>query len=238
MGVGHAAVALGAAKAAPRLNVGWLIFAAFLADFLLGIFAALGLEHATVPPDYPSRHYLLFTFPYSHGLLPLVIWAVIFGGIVASLQKTPTSSSPAAGPQFRAMQKRVFVVIAALVLSHYVLDGLVHVAGLPIAGENSPKLGLGLWKHMPLELTLETAMTLAGIIVYFRAAAAAASPISRWGIGIFMLLLTGLTWTQLLSTKAPEPAELVPTWIAAPLVLSAIPYVFDRKRLSKLAADF
>ena len=74
MGIGHVAVALGASRAAPRLNVGWLVFAALLADFMLGIFASLGLEHATVPDDYANKHYLLFQFPYSHGLLGLVIW--------------------------------------------------------------------------------------------------------------------------------------------------------------------
>ena len=74
MGIGHAAVALGASRAEPRINVGLLIFAALLADFLLGIFAALGLEQAHVPPDYASRHYLTFTFPYSHGLVSLLIW--------------------------------------------------------------------------------------------------------------------------------------------------------------------
>ena len=79
MGVGHVAVALGAAKVAPRLNVGWLVFAALLSDFLLGIFAFAGLEHASVPADYAARHYLLFTFPYSHGLLCLVLWAAIAG---------------------------------------------------------------------------------------------------------------------------------------------------------------
>jgi hypothetical protein len=44
MGVGHAAVALGASRRAPRINAGILIFAAFLADFLLGIFGALGMD--------------------------------------------------------------------------------------------------------------------------------------------------------------------------------------------------
>jgi len=54
MGVGHAPLALGAAKATPRLNVDWLVFAAFLADFLLGIFAWMGLESAHVPENYAA----------------------------------------------------------------------------------------------------------------------------------------------------------------------------------------
>jgi hypothetical protein len=216
MGVGHAAVALGAAKAAPRMNVGWLIFAAFLADFLLGIFALLGLEQAHVPADYASRHYLMFTFPYSHGLVPLLLWGGLAGFILSRLQA-----------QDRA---RVFLVIGALVVSHFLLDGLVHVAGLPLAGENSPKLGLGLWQHMPLELTLETLMAAAGVVIYWRMAGH--SPLSRWGVAVFIALLTALTWTQLFAATPPTPAQLIPSWIIAPLVFAAIPWGFDRRRLA------
>src|SRR5437899_10998853 len=87
MGVGHAAVALGASRASPRLNAGWLVFGAFLADYLLGIFATVCLEQAHVPADFASRHYLTFTFPYSHGLVPLLLWAGLFGYIVSRARR-------------------------------------------------------------------------------------------------------------------------------------------------------
>ena len=82
MGIGHAAVALGASRAEPRINVGLLVFAAFLADFLLGIFAAFGLERAHVPADFSTRHYLRFTFPYSHGMAPLLVWGILLGALL------------------------------------------------------------------------------------------------------------------------------------------------------------
>lgn len=216
MGIGHAAVALGASRTEPRLNVGLLIFAAFLADFLLGIFAALGLEQAHVPPDFATRHYLTFTFPYSHGLVSLLLWGVLLGGVLCWLD--------------RRSRKTAFLVILALVLSHFVLDALVHVPELPLLGENSPKLGLALWNHMPLELSLETLMAIAGIAIYWRLVGG--SKLSRWSIAIFMLLLTALTWTQLFITRPPIPAQLIPNWIVAPLVFAAIPYLLDRKRVA------
>lgn len=216
MGVGHAALALGSTKAAPRLNIGWLVFAASLADFLLGVFAAMGLEQAHVPVDYASRHYLTFTFPYSHGLVPLSVWGAVLGLLIAWLQRTD--------------RQRIFMVVALIVLSHYLLDGLVHVAGLPVVGENSPRLGLGLWNHMPLELALETLMTVVGVAIYLQVAGAAASKTSRWGIPIFMTLFCALTRTQLFATTPPQPAQLIPSWIVLPLVLAAIPFALDRKR--------
>jgi hypothetical protein len=216
MGAGHAAVALAANRAEPRINVGVLIFAAFLADFLLGIFAAFGLEQVHVPPDFASKHYLTFMFPYSHGLVSLLLWGVILGALLCWLD--------------RSDRKRAFFVIAALVLSHFVLDALVHAPELPLLGENSPKIGLELWDHLPLELTLETLMALAGVVVYWKLGGG--SPVSRWGVAIFTLLLTALTWTQLFQTRPPQPAQLIPNWIVAPVVFAAIPYFFDRKRVA------
>jgi len=213
MGIGHAAVALGASRAEPRINVGLLIFAAFLADFLLGILAAVGLEPAHVPPDFATRHYLTFTFPYSHEMVSLLLWGILLGALLCWLD--------------RRSRKRAFLVIAALVFSHFILDGLVHAPELPLLGENSPKVGLALWNHMPLELTLETLMAIAGLAIYWRLGG---SKVSRWGIAIFTLLLTALTWTQLLATHAQSPSQLIPNWIIAPLVFAAIPYAFDRKR--------
>jgi hypothetical protein len=151
MGVGHAAVALGASRLAPRINIGLLIFAAFLADFPLGIFAASGLEQAHVPPDFATRHYLTFTFPYSHGLVSLLLWGVLLGALLCRLD--------------RYDRKRGFLVIAALVFSHFILDAVVHVPELPLLGENSRKIGLALWNHLPLELGLETLMAGAGIMI-------------------------------------------------------------------------
>ena len=222
MGVGHVAVALGASKAAPRLNVGWLVLAALLSDFLLGIFAALGLEHASVPANYAARHYLLFTFPYSHGLLPLLVWATIAGLLISRINGLD--------------RKRLFMVVALVVLSHFVLDGLVHVAGLPLAGENSPKLGLGLWNHMPLELLLETLMSIAGVAIYWKLRGAGRSAVSRYGMAIFVGLVTALTWSQLFATVPPKPQQMTIAWILVPLVFSAIAYGLDHKRAREAAS--
>ena len=217
MGVGHVAVALGASRAAPRVNVGWFVFAALLSDFLLGIFAWMGLEHSTAPEDYASRHYLLFTFPYSHGLVPVLLWSAIFGLLVAAV--------------YRFDRSRIWLVVAALVLSHFVLDGIVHVAGLPLWGENSPKFGLGLWNHLPLELLLETLMALAGIAIYWKITGAGRSILSRYGMAIFVLLVAAMTWTQLFLAVPPPPHQLRVSLIVIPVVFAAIAYALDRRRV-------
>jgi len=219
VGIGHVAVALGASRAAPRLNVGWLVFAALLADFLLGIFAALGLEHSTVPPDLAAKHYLLFTFPYSHGLVALGLWSVIFGFLISR--------------GFGLEAKRIWWVVALVAVSHFVLDGIVHIAGLPLLGENSPKFGLGLWRHLDLELLLETVMAMAGVVIYWRTVGPGGPALSRYGMTIFVVVVTALTWTQLSMNAAPPPRQLAAMWIFAPLAFAAIAYGFDVTRVRR-----
>jgi hypothetical protein len=199
--------------------VGWLIFAALLCDFLLGIFAFLGLEHSTPPPDFAARHYLWFTFPYSHGLLAVLLWSLIAGFLVSRLS-TPD-------------RKILCVVIAVLVFSHFVLDALVHVVGLPLLGDNSFKIGFGLWKNLPLELSLETVMAVLGVLIFVRATGPDCPAITRFGIPALIGLLTVFTWTQLSLGVPPPPNQLVAGWILAPLVFSGVAYAFDYKRVSR-----
>ena len=221
MGVGHVALALGASRATPRVNVGWLVFAALLSDFLLGIFAWMGWEHATAPPDYANRHYLLFTFPYSHGLLALLVWAIIAGFLISRV--------------YAFNRSRVFLVIALVVLSHFVLDGIVHVAGLPLDGESSPKFGLGLWKHMRLELSIETVMAIVGVALYLKLSGSAAPRVGRYGMTVLVAVVTAMTWTQLFATTPPPATELKVSLLAVPLFFSSIAYALDRKRARQAA---
>jgi len=116
-----------------------------------------------------------------------------------------------------------------VVVSHFILDGLVHVAGLPILGESSPKLGLGLWRNMPVELALETLLTLGCVVLYLRFIGPGAPATARYGIPIFMLLLTAATWSPLAATTPPSPAQLIPGWIGMPVIFGVLVYALDRR---------
>jgi hypothetical protein len=117
MGIGHVAVGLGLKRADPALNLGWLLFAAMLPDFLLGWFALAGQETYEAPPGFATGHYLLFTFPWSHGLAADLVWAAAAGLVAWRFTRRWTAS----------------LAIAAAVASHFVLDAIVHVKGLPLA---------------------------------------------------------------------------------------------------------
>jgi hypothetical protein len=71
---------------------------------------------------------LTFTFPHSHGLVSLLLWGVLLGALLCWLD--------------RHDRKRLFLVIAALVFSHFILDAVVYVPELPLLRANSRKIGL------------------------------------------------------------------------------------------------
>ena len=209
MGAGHIAVGLALKRAEARVNAGIWIFAALLCDFLLGIFAALGLERAEGLAEYPQRHYLLFTFPYSHGLAATVLWAAAAAALAALVWK----------------RRRPALLAAGAVLSHFVLDALVHVKGLPLAGPGSPAIGLGLWRYLPCELALEAAMVLGASILYARAVRG-----KHYGMVAYALIATAvLIAGQAFGSAPPRQSSLAISWIGAPPALAAIAFWIDRR---------
>ena len=206
MGIGHVAVGLGLKRADPGVNTGWLIFAALLPDFLLGWFALAGKETYEVPPDFATGHYLLFTFPWSHGLAADLVWATIAGFLMWRF------SGRRAGA----------VAIALAVLSHFLLDGIAHVKGLPVFGANGPAFGLALWRNLPLELGLEILMTIAGLWIYRSVA-------RRSGMLIYVAILAVfLVAGQTAGSQVPGRGALIASWLIVTPAIAAIAYWLDR----------
>jgi hypothetical protein len=197
VGIGHVAVGFALKRSEPRLNLGILVFSALLLDFLLGIFALLGLKRAHIPPNYAHLHYLTFTFPCSHGLAASFVWSAFAFACVMVLCRGETWGNCAG------------LLAAVAVFSHFPLDALVHTPKLPVFGEASPKIGLSLWNHLALELCLETLMFAAGLILLLRFSGLHASRGRRLVFIIFMLAFAvAAVLGQALSTVPPTAATL------------------------------
>lgn len=194
MFAGHIGAALVIARTERRLNVGWLVLAALLLDVLLWLFVLLGWEQVVISADFARTHQPEFVFPYSHGLLGSLIWSVL-AGACAFL----------ALPGAAKRRLTVAVWVSAAVFSHWLLDALVHVPELPLAGDGSTKVGLGLWNHMALGLSVEGAILLGGLALYLRGAAMS----RRKRLGLVVLSLAVLVFTVLGMTVAPAPPSAV-----------------------------
>ncbi len=59
-------------------------------------------------------------------------------------------------------------MVAAVTLSHFLLDLITHRADLPLLGGDSYKLGLGLWNYPAISALVEVSIFLVGAWVYFR----------------------------------------------------------------------
>lgn len=218
MFAGHLAAGLALKKAEPRANLGILFFAALFLDFLLGLFILGGIEQVHTPANFADIHYLMFTFPYSHGLLASLLWSLLAFLIVQQLWRTKD-----------AQKWPVGLVIALAVFSHFLLDWLVHAPELPLLGEASPKLGLGLWNHLALALTLETGLVIVGLALYFQAVKPTRR-VTQVGLVVLMLLVTSATVAgQAFSNTPPPPTGAALSWIIQPILLGGVAYWLDRQ---------
>ena len=152
MFLGHFALAFGAKRIAPAVSLGTLFMACQFADLLWPTLLALGVEHVAIDPGNTLVTPLNFvSYPYSHSLVMLVVWAVVF----ALLYRTVRGPRPAA-----------MAVVGGLVFSHYVLDAITHRPDMPITINGTQKIGLGLWNYPGTTLAIESAMFLSGALLY------------------------------------------------------------------------
>ena len=156
MFAGHIGVALAISHVEPRINVGLLVAASLLLDLLLWLFVLVGCETVVIPADFQQTHQPRFGFPYSHGLLFSVVWSATAGASVFLL------SVGSSREKFRAA-----LLLAAVVVSHWLLDVLVHRPELPVATTGSLQLGFGLWSNMTVALAVEAALVIGGLSLLF-----------------------------------------------------------------------
>ena len=185
MFIGHYAVALAAKRAAPRTSLGTLFAAASLADLLWPVFLLLGWEQAhVVPGPNPFLTLWLDSIPISHSLITLIGWGVLFA--LAYRQRTGYS--------------RGALVVALLVVSHWVLDFVTHRPDMPLYPGGTP-LGLGLWNSVAGTLAVEGVMLLVGLWLY----AGATRPRDRTGRYAFWSLIAMLVLSYVGSFLTPPP---------------------------------
>lgn len=213
---GHIGAGLAIGRIERRVNVGVFIAAALLLDFALWLFILFGWEAVNIPADFVRSHQAEFVFPWSHGLLAGAAWSA------AAAAATFMGCGNLGEDRLRAA-----ALMAAAVFSHWLLDALVHVPEMPLAGPFSPKVGLGLWQSMPWALALEAAVVVAGLLIFLPGSALARNR------KLWLALLTGLTlvFTILGMTVAPAPPSgmaMAGTSLLTLVVVCALAYRFGR----------
>jgi hypothetical protein len=172
MVIGHFGFGLGAKKYAPKLSLGTLFLAVQFADILWPILLLLNIEHVGLRPGDPKFPFDFTDYPITHSLLMALLAGLLFGGVYWMIKK----------------DLRTALVLGICVLSHWVLDLVVHAPDLPLYPGNSPKVGLGLWNWPGLTALVEGVLFIIGFTMYYTTTRAK-SPAGKWGLWLLVVLL-------------------------------------------------
>jgi hypothetical protein len=194
MFAGHVGAAIAIGRVERRVNIGAFVFAALFLDFLLWLFVLMGWESAVIPADFVRTHQPQFVFPFSHGLLASMGWSALAGTVVMF-----------GFVRLHEARTRAAILMAAAVFSHWMLDALVHVPEMPLLGPGSPKIGLGLWQHMPVALSVEGLITAVGLYLFLSGSRLS----SAKSAGITALCVLLFAFTAVGMTVAPAPPSIV-----------------------------
>jgi type IV secretory pathway TrbD component len=208
----HFAVALAAKRVAPRVSLGTLALAAQWVDLLWPTLLLLGVERVRIEPGATASNPLVFEhYPWSHSLAAVLVWALVFAVAHFAARRDPSSA----------------LVLAALVLSHWLLDAVVHVPDLPLT-PGGPVIGAGLWNHKVVALALEFALLAGAALVYVRTTTARDRR-GRWGFAGFVAFLALIQLAN--AGGEPPPSVAAIAWVGqAQWLPVAWAYWIDRHR--------
>ncbi len=186
MFLGHFGLAMAAKRVAPRVSLGTTFLAAQFLDALWPLFVLAGIESFEIVPGVTKANPLDFTsYPWSHSLAMAIVWGVLFAAAYGLLRKRPRDAA----------------ILGALVVSHWVLDWVVHRPDLPLFPGDHDLHGMGLWNSLAGSLTVELALFILGILIFLGSSHAR----DRIGTMGFWVLVAFLAASYFAATFGPLP---------------------------------
>ncbi|MFL6572229.1 MAG: metal-dependent hydrolase [Burkholderiales bacterium] len=214
MFIGHFAIAFAAKPAAPSASLGTLFFACEWVDLVWPLFLLAGLERVEIRPGVTAFTPLDFIYyPWTHSLVMCTLWAAAFGLLYLSIRKSG----------------RAALVLAAVVLSHWFLDLIVHRPDLPLAPGSDARFGLGLWNSIPGTLLVEAGLFIAALLLYLRRTRAL-DRIGRWGLWGLILFLAAAYLGAAFGPPPPDANAIAWAGILGGAVTAFLGYWVDRHR--------
>jgi hypothetical protein len=217
MFIGHFGLGFAGKKAAPSVSLGTLFLSVQLADGLWPLFLVLGLEHMRIVPGITKLSpFDFYDYPISHSLVALLGWGIAAGAACFFVRRNARGAA----------------VIAAGVVSHWVLDFVVHRPDMPVL-PRGPYLGLGLWNSVPATVLLEVGLYAGGLALYVTATRAR-DRAGAWSLWTLVVLLAAI-WIS--SLFAPPPPSVTAVAVSGLAMWLMIPwgYWIDRHRISASA---
>jgi hypothetical protein len=221
MFIGHFALAFATKKATPGVSLGTLFAAVQFADLLWPTLVIAGVEKVEIRPGITAVTPLDFVhYPWSHSLVALLAWSLVLACA------------------YRFARHRTWwaaTVIAALVLSHWVLDVVSHRPDMPLTITGPERIGFGLWNSVPATLVVEGLMFGFGVLLYDRSTRAL-DRIGRVGLWSLVAFLAIVYVASIFGP--PPPSATAVAWSAQAIwLLVAWAWWVDRHRQPRAPAD-
>lgn len=214
MFIGHFGVGFGAKAGAPKVSLGSLFLAAQFIDLIWPTLLMLGIERVNIRTDgnqYPPLDFVYY--PYSHSLLAVMIWALLFASVYYLIRRSRTGA----------------LVLGLAVISHWLLDLIVHYPDLPLYPGDSPLLGFALWSSPMSEMALELSIFALGVWLYLRTTRPMDTT-GKWALWSLVALLVVIHLAN--SFGSPPPSVTALAWVGqAQWLLVAWAYWVDRHRV-------
>jgi hypothetical protein len=217
MFLGHYGVGFGAKKFVPNVSLGTLFIAAQFLDLLWPTLLLFGIEQVQIVPGVTRVTPLLFEhYPISHSLLAVIGWGILIGGVYYYLKRS----------RFAAL------VIGFLVVSHWLLDTIVHRPDLPLYPGSNILIGFNAWSSLPLTLVIELSLFALGVWFYLRTTVATDNK-GKWGVVILVIFLLLVYLASVFGS--PPPSSEAIAWVGQSQWLMVLwGYWLDRHRRSRL----
>jgi membrane-bound metal-dependent hydrolase YbcI (DUF457 family) len=216
MFLGHFAVGLGAKAAAPRVSLGHLFVASQFIDLLWPTLLLVGLEEVVIAPGTTAVTPLDFThYPITHSLLAVLGWSLLIGGLYWLWRRSLRGAA----------------VLGGLVVSHWLLDLIVHRPDLPLYPGGEAHVGFGVWNSLPATLLVEGLLFAVGVALYLRVTRATGRA-GRWGFWALVVALAGIYLANLFGPPPPSVAAIA--WAGQlQWIFVAWAYWLDTRRVSR-----
>jgi hypothetical protein len=178
MFIGHFAAGFASKKISNSLSLALAFIAVQFLDLLWPILVLLGIEKVRIEEGITKLTPLDFTYyPYSHSLLMVIVWSLLFGLIYYLVTKNRQNS----------------FILGVLVLSHWFLDLLVHRPDLPLSPFSDLKVGFGMWNYPFMGIIIEFGLFFAGVYFYYTSKKPK-KKIAFWSLIGFFMIIQGLNF--------------------------------------------
>jgi membrane-bound metal-dependent hydrolase YbcI (DUF457 family) len=213
MFIGHFGVGFGAKKIDNKPSLGTLFLAAQFVDLLWPFLLILGIEKVVITPSISAFNPLEFTYyPFTHSLVGVIFWALLFGAIYFFIKKNIKSA----------------ILLGVLVISHWILDLITHIPDLPLFPGSEIKIGFGLWNSVPMTIIVEGSIFILGTYFYFKSTETKnkTGRFALWSLIIFLVIV----YVMNVFGPPPESAEAIGYVALSQWLIITWGYWIDRNR--------